>query len=184
MAVASGTRGVMTLSDLQASKEYLACSAKMRVFLTTLIENGFDYPAATAAGFNCKNPRVFSYAVRNWAKVRAALNLYLGHSEQDIFLDELQQTIRRAPKGSDRHVRALALYARMRFGVDTSGSDDSTGPVAATSKSETPRPGRDVRVPAGATPLADDVGVIRGYRLPSGDYVRLVDGAAEVHVRE
>jgi hypothetical protein len=173
MATVTKTRGVITLSDLQASPEYLACSSKMRLWLTTLIENGFDYPAATAAAFNCKNPRVFSYAVRNWTKVRAALNLYLGRSEQDAFLDDLQKTIRRAPAGSDRQVRAQALFARLKWNVSSPASDEPDAP--APSKHKTPEAASDSRIPAGATPLVDGSGVVRGYRTSDGQYVQMAN---------
>jgi hypothetical protein len=121
------TKNVITLAELQASPEFLACTPKMQTWLTTLIENQFDYIRATAAAFDCKNAQVFSYAVRSWPRIRAALNLYFGRSEQDQFLEDLAQTIRRAPKGSDRRVRAMALYARMKFGVN-----ENAEPEAAT----------------------------------------------------
>jgi hypothetical protein len=173
MATISQTRGFITLSDLQTSREYLACSSKMRHWLTILIENGFDYPAATAAAFDCKNPRVFSYAVRNWPKVRAALNLYLGRSEQEAFLDDLQKTIRRAPAGSDRQVRAQALYARLKWNVSSPASEEPETP--ANSKLKTPEAAPDSRIPAGATPLVDRSGVVRGYRSSDGQYVQLAN---------
>jgi hypothetical protein len=122
----SETKSAVSLAALQASPEYLACTPKMQVWLTTLIESNFDYKLATATAFNCKNLRqahVFSFAVRKWSVIRAALNLYLGRSEQDAFLEDLKETIRRAPKGSDRQVRAQALYARMKWGVSNPASD-------------------------------------------------------------
>jgi len=51
------TKGVITLAELQQSPEYVACSDKMKFWLVTLIENGFDYTAATAVAFTCKYPR-------------------------------------------------------------------------------------------------------------------------------
>jgi len=174
----SETKGVMTLDELKRSPEYAECSDKMKRWLVTLIENGFDYTAATATAFTCKYPEKFSHSVRKWPAIRVALNRYLGRSEQDVFLADLQETIRRAPKGSDRHVRALALYARMRFGVDTPGGEAEPQAPAATNKSEAPAKSKvvtDSRVPVGATALADKQGVIRGYRTPDGQYVQLAD---------
>jgi hypothetical protein len=136
-------KSVTTLHEFQATPEYLACTPKMQVWLTTLIESNFDYKLATATAYNCKNLRqahVFSYAVRKWPIIRAALNVYLGKSERDSFLEDLEQTIRRAPKGSDRQVRAQALYARMKFGVSTPDNDEPTSardPQTVTSKPET-----------------------------------------------
>jgi hypothetical protein len=128
--VTPDTKAAITFAEFQASKEYLACTPKMQVWLTTLIESNFDYKLATATAFNCKNLRqahVFSYAVRKWPIIRTALNLYLGLSEQDVFMADLQETIRRAPKGSDRHVRALALYARLKFGVAEGSAEPQQG---------------------------------------------------------
>lgn len=131
------TKNVMTLEELKLSPEYAACSDKMKLWLQTLIASDWNYTAATVSAFQCKSTRqaqMFSYAVRKWPVVRAALNLYLGLSERDVFLEDLQQTIRRAPKGSDRRVRALALYARMKFGVNENAEPE------AADENETPQP--------------------------------------------
>jgi hypothetical protein len=132
----SETKGAISLAELQASTEYLACTPKMQVWLTTLIQSNFDYKLATVKAFNCKNLRqahIFSYAVRKWPVIRAALNLYLGRSEQDVFLADLQETIRRAPKGSVAQVRAQALYARLKFGVSTPDSEPEPEAETGTS---------------------------------------------------
>jgi hypothetical protein len=132
-AVNSETKSAMTLDELQQTPEYAACSDKMKLWLQTLISSDFNYKLATATAFNCKNLRqahVFSFAVRKWPVVRAALRLYLGLSEQDVFLEDLAQTIRRAQKGSVAQVRAQALYARLKFGVST--PDSESEPIAAS----------------------------------------------------
>ena len=106
---------VLTADELKQTPEFLACSPKMRVWLLALLENGFDYPAASAAAFNCTFPEKFGYAVRNWPAVRAALAVVFRWSDRDVMLDEIKRDIRRAPVGSDRRVRAQAIYARLRY---------------------------------------------------------------------
>jgi hypothetical protein len=142
--MAQESKRTMTFDELKQSPEYAACSDKMKLWLQTLISSDFNYTLATVTAFQCKSTRqaaMFSYAVRNWAKVRAALNLYLGRNEQDVFLEDLAQTIRRAPKGSVAQVRAQALYARMKFGVSTPDNDEPTparDQQTVTNKSEAP----------------------------------------------
>jgi hypothetical protein len=169
-ALKSETKTALTLAELQASPEYLVCSPKMQVWLTTLIQSNFDYKLATATAYNCKNPRqahVFSFAVRKWPVVRAALSLYLGRSVQDVFLEDLKETIRRAPKGSDRQVRALALYARMKWGVSSPASDEPEAEPAPVIP--------DPRVPADHLEVWSDpkTGVVIGYRAVNGEAVKL-----------
>jgi hypothetical protein len=106
---------VLTADELKQTPEFLACSPKMRVWLLALLENGFDYTAASAAAFNCTFPEKFGYAVRNWPAVRAALAVVFRWSDRDVMLDEIKRDIRRAPVGSDRRVRAQAIYARLRY---------------------------------------------------------------------
>ena len=168
------TKSAMTLEEFKLTPEYAACSDKMKLWLVTLIENGFDYTAATASAFDCTYPRVFSYAVRNWAKVRAALNLYLGRSEQDVFLDELQKTIRRAPLGSDRQVRAQALYARLKWNVQSPASEEPEAPATSISKSKALAPA-DPRIPPDHLEVWSDpkTGVAIGYRAADGTPVKL-----------
>jgi hypothetical protein len=175
----SETKGPITLAELQASPEYLACTPKMQVWLTTLIESNFDYKLATATAFNCKNLRqahVFSYAVRKWPVIRAALNLYLGRSEQDVFLEDLKETIRRAPKGSVAQVRAQALYARLKFGVSEGSAEPEAKSESPAAAVESKAPVSESRIPAGAYPLYDKTsGALQGYRTTDGQYIRLAD---------
>jgi hypothetical protein len=68
----------------------------------------------------------------------------------------------------------LALFARIKFGVSPDSDDEPDASVVAENK--TPQTvALDSRVPAGATALADDQGVIRGYRAADGNYVQLAD---------
>jgi hypothetical protein len=180
----AGGKGLMPLDTWKESPEFNACTAKMKLWLLTLIESGGDYTAATIKAYECKSPRqaqVFSYSVRNWARIKDSLNLYLGKTPLDVLLEDVIANLRRAEPGSVSAQRLLAQRERLvRLALGLTPSKEADEDAA---ESEISRPSPDVRVPAGATPLADDAGVIRGYRLPSGDYVRLIDGAVEVDVR-
>jgi len=115
----AGLKPVMSLAEFQTSLEFLACTEKAQRWLVALVESNLDYRAATLSVYS-KTPRqaqILSYAVRKWPSVRRALNLYLGRTDKDAFLEDLQTTIRRAPEGSVARVKAMALYARMKFGV-------------------------------------------------------------------
>jgi hypothetical protein len=125
----------LSLAELQASREYLTCSAKMQVWLTALVTNGFKYTDATVAAFDCKDresARVFSYAVRNWPKIRAALNLYLGKSEREILLDKVRAALRHTEAGGIAEQRLLAQEERLLFGGTTPAEDDETPKPKAT----------------------------------------------------
>jgi hypothetical protein len=119
----------LTIAELQVSQEYITCSAKMQVWLTELVTNGFKYTDATVAAFDCKDresARVFSYAVRNWPKIRAALNLYLGKSEREILLDKVRAALRNAEAGGIAEQRLLAQEERLLFGGTLPAEDDET----------------------------------------------------------
>jgi hypothetical protein len=173
----------LTLAALQASPEYIACSPKMQVWLTTLITNGFQYTDATVAAYpTCKSretARVFSHAIRHWPKIQAALNLYLNKSEREILLDKVRNAIRNAEAGSIAEQRLLAQEERLLFG-GTPDAEDDNEPTTENPKPQTIDCGVTAapatsRVPVGATPLVDAEGVVRGYRTADGQYVQLAD---------
>jgi hypothetical protein len=171
----------ITLDELKRTEEFRRLRPKMAnwviVYIQGHITTGFfDHRAATKAAYVCANDesaRVFGHRLKQNPKVRAVVALYLRKSPRELLLEEVQQHLAACDPGSVAGQRLLAQKERLLFGTD---------PATFEEADET-QPSPDVRVPAGATPLADDVGVIRGYRLPSGDYVRLVDGAAEIDGR-
>jgi hypothetical protein len=131
------TKALLTIEQLRQSPEFLACTAKAQTWIIALVESGsrFDYKAATLAAYDCKSPRqaqIFSHAIRKWPSIRRVLALYLGLSEKDQFLEDLQQTIRHAPEGSIAKVKAMSLFARLKFCVGEDGA-----PEAAASKTPT-----------------------------------------------
>jgi hypothetical protein len=126
--MATATAGVITLAELQQSAEYQACSVKQKLWLDTLLQNGFDYTHATCAAFDMKSERngaIYSYAVRRSPEVRAALNLFLhGGDERAIFIEGLRETIRRSKEGSTAKLRAQSLYASLVFKVKDEAADE------------------------------------------------------------
>ena len=94
---------IITLEEFQTTSEFEACTPKMRLFLVTLIESDFDYTLATLTAFQSKSrsqAQRFSHAVRNWPKIRVALNLYFGKTPFEILLDQVEQNLRKAKPGS------------------------------------------------------------------------------------
>ena len=112
-----GDKTKLTTADFHTSKEYLACTPKQRVWVDTFLATQ-DATVATQTAYTVtgESARTLTYAVRDSHNVRAAVNAALGRSEQEAFLEEIQRDIRRAPAGSDRRVRAMAMYARMKWG--------------------------------------------------------------------
>jgi hypothetical protein len=100
----------MTLDEFKQTPEFDACSDKVKLWLVTAIENGFDYTAATRAAFTAKDPQKFSYAVRNWPAVQAALNVWRGMSPFDIWFGAAQKA-GRSKKTSIAQIQALKMQA-------------------------------------------------------------------------
>ena len=139
--MATITEGVITPTEFQQSAVYGKCSVKQRLFLDTLIANGFDYIHATQTAFDMKNARnaaIYSYAVRRSPEVRAALNLFLhGGDERAVFIEELKESVRRSKPGSTAKLRAQALYASMVFKVKDEAAnepDDAEEPAIPTAR--------------------------------------------------
>lgn len=183
----------LTLSAFQASSEYRACRPKSQAWLTALVTNGFDYAAATAAAYpTCKThekARVVSYAVRNWPKIVAALNLYLGRTPLDVAKVQRQKTIKQlvrevrlqlkhAEPGSIAGQRLTSQLTSLLLGTKSEVEDDE--PTAENSKPQPVLAGHsDVQIyprsePAIAPPLRFQVDEIvlqdsKTYRVTSVD---------------
>src|SRR5665213_1255787 len=138
-------KSMMTLDELKQTPEYADCSDKMKLFLVTLIENGFNYTAATRAAFKTKDPAKYSWAVRNWPAVRHALNVYRGWSAFDIWMDAVQRASRNR-KVTIAQLQALKLQSDA-MGWNSDGLDQRLHgkpippiqPAAAISKPQAPR---------------------------------------------
>jgi hypothetical protein len=179
----------LTFEQLRAEPVFRDLTPRQQKMIETFIASNGDRLQAVQSAYNAKSAevaRVMAYEFFASHKVVACLTAYFQDDPLEVFKRDLRRAMT-SKKLTVAQVQAMKIYCDVHgWGSkslpDLHGRDAKPDEDAAVS--ETPRPDRDVRVPAGATPLADDAGVIRGYRLPSGDYVRLVDGAAEVHVRE
>ncbi|MBZ5662393.1 MAG: hypothetical protein LAO08_18480 [Acidobacteriia bacterium] len=163
-----GSKGLIPLNQWKLSPEFAACTAKQQAFLLALIETQ-DFTKAVLAAYGSKNARqaqIFSYAVREVASVKAALNVYLGKSPLDVLYEEVVSNLKHAEPGSVAASRFLAQKERLLLGLAPAKDDDEV---------ETPRPATDSRIPTGAMPLVDSSGVVRGYRTADGQYVQLAN---------
>lgn len=133
-------------ANFHASKEYLALNDKQRVWVDIFVATQ-DAALATQTAYSPATVvygKLLQYKIEATARIRAALNRYLGRSEEEVFLDEVQETMRRAPKGSDRQVRAQALYARLKYDIRPDAADPEPAQVppaaAPAPKVATPAP--------------------------------------------
>jgi hypothetical protein len=160
----SDTRKPMAANEWHATKEYLGCSAKQKLWLDTLVSNGFDYTAATVAAFECKsvkNAQIFSHAVRRARVVKVALNLYLRKTELDCDIEETFRQYQRAEPGSVAAQRLWSQLLRLKYGVR---SEIEAEPEAAKAP----------QVPERATVYYDrNSGKVVGYRTADGVDVQL-----------
>lgn len=168
----AGSKGLMSLDEWKRSPEFRACTDKMQRWLLAVIETDGDYTKATLTAYECKSPRqaqIFSYAVRDVPRVKAALDLYLGKTPLDVLLEEVNDGIRHADRHTVSYQRLCAQKERLLRQIL------GLAPVKDDDEPEIPRPAgqQDSRVPAGATPLIDGNGVVRGYRTADGQYVQL-----------
>jgi hypothetical protein len=164
----SHTRKPLAVDEWHASKEYLQCSVKQRLWLGALVSNGFDYTAATVAAFGCKsvkNAQIFSYAVRRARAVKAALNLYLRKTELDCDIEETFKQYQRAEPGSVAAQRLWSQLLRLKYGVRAELEADDSQPEPAKADSRIPPDYLEV--------FQDKAGVVIGYRAANGEAVKL-----------
>lgn len=166
-------KGVMTLAELQQTPEYADCSDKMKLWLGTLFENGFDYVAATAAAFTCKDPQAFSSSVRQWPAVRAVLNVYRGLSAFDIWMEDVQRASR-SRRTTTAQIQALKMQADA-MGWNAEGPDARLRQATAPAR---PKPSSD----AGLREAESVGGPAAPKRFKVGDRVVEKDDQGVVHV--
>jgi hypothetical protein len=120
----------MSKEHFQKSREFLALTPRQRTWLTTLIDTQ-DIAQATRVAYGTKADAyeaMLTRKIESSPRVIAALNLFYGRSEKEVFLSELDRTIRRL-SGAPR-VAALQLKARLQF------SRDSESPVEPGKESD------------------------------------------------
>jgi hypothetical protein len=114
-------KGVITHREFHESREYLALTAKQRVWIDSFIASQ-DAALATRTAYQSESTsysKLFTYKMEANSRIQAALNLFFGRSPREVFLQELEKDIRRSPKGSIARIQAQNLYARMAFGDET-----------------------------------------------------------------
>lgn len=168
-ALKAGSKGLMPLDQWKRSPEFRACTDKQQRWLLAVIETDGDYTAATLAAYGSKNARqaqIFSYAVRDVARVKAALDIYLGKMPLDVLLDDVNRNLRRAEKGSVAASRLLAQKERLLGLAPVRDDDEPEAP-------EAPAPA-DPRIPDDALKVwVDRNNVVIGFRDANGQDVRL-----------
>jgi hypothetical protein len=171
---------MLTLEVFRQTPEYIECSDKVRLWLVALVENGFDYTAATRTAFTAKDPVKYGHAVRNWPTVRAALAVYREMSAFDIWVADVQRASRRK-NTTIAHIQALKLRAdAMGWNAEGLSARLNAKPAAAIAKPQA------VRIPP-ADPSAPKVFKV-GDRVTERDedgvlhvgIVRAVDASGQI----
>ncbi len=109
----------LTQEEFHATKEYLACTIKQRTWLDTFLVTG-DPIAATRAACPTASElslKVLVTTIQGNMHVRQALQVAEGLTELEAFIQETKRTMDRSRIGSESHIRAMALYARLKFGT-------------------------------------------------------------------
>jgi hypothetical protein len=153
MATATQNQNVITTNEFHVSKEFLALTEKQRIWIDSFIESQ-DAELATRTAYKSGSDvymKLFTYRIEANPRIVAALNLFYGRSPREAFLQELQQDIRRSPKGSIARIQAQNLYARMAFG------SDSENPTVPSTETETSMQ----QFPIGAVIVQDDKKISR-----------------------
>jgi hypothetical protein len=170
ITIKPGTKGVITLTNFMATPEFLACAVKQRRWLEALIESNFDYAAATSTAFDCsthRNTVLYSYSVRRQPHIIAALNVYLGKSEREIDLEEVERHLRKAEPGSVAAQRLIAAKLRLKYDLKPEVIDEPQSAAPAVHRFHV----GDIAIRADRTKLrvtaVDDEGrVTEGDPLP------------------
>jgi hypothetical protein len=117
MVVETANTGVMSLAEFQATREFLALTAKQRDWFTAYVETG-DARLATERAYESKAPNLLTFQVQANARIVAALNRFFGVSPRDAFLKELSRTIQK--ESGMAKVHAQRLYAKLVFAAEES----------------------------------------------------------------
>jgi hypothetical protein len=128
-AVEPVIKGGISWEEFVASPEYKRLTPPQKVWVVCFFASGDPFFAARLA-FNCSseiNVRNMARQTERSPRIVAALNLYRGKTEREIFLQELEKTIRASEDGSVAKVRAMSLYARLKFDVQTPDEPAESG---------------------------------------------------------
>jgi hypothetical protein len=130
--------GSISFAELVRSPQYKRLTPSQKFWFIAYLASGDEVFAARLA-FHCRselNTRNLARQTSKSPRVRAAINLYCGKSEREIFLEELERTIRASADGSVAKVRAMSLYAKLKFDIadEPEAKDASKNPPEPTPK--------------------------------------------------
>jgi hypothetical protein len=151
-AVASIEPGKMKWEDFRQSAEWINLTPAQQAWLVSFFASD-DIMYATRVAFpNCaeRNRRSMAWQIERTPRIVAASNLWRGRTEKEIFLQELEKTIRASEDGSVAKVRAMSLYARLKFDLETLAEPEESG-------KKTPAASAELRFKVGDPIIVDGV---------------------------
>lgn len=178
MATAVSTR--MTFDEVRQTQMFRRKSAKLRLAAETYEKNGHDIVHATMTAFNCAsehNANILSYEVRK--KLQPIFDLLYGRDERELRAELIalaKKQLASCEPGSVASQRFLSQIERLSLGgAMTEPEQRDAKAKKAKPSMKTPKvpSAPEPRVPEGCTPLVDAQGIVKGYRTPGGEYVRL-----------
>jgi hypothetical protein len=114
------------LAEIRTTAAWGALTAKQAIFCERYIQSGadrgvYDVQVAMKAAYNTSSERnltCLTYEVLANRRVRDVLAIHFNQSARDLFLADLEKSIRRE-KGMTK-IQAQKLYAKIAFGVEDS----------------------------------------------------------------
>jgi hypothetical protein len=128
-AVASIEPGKMKWEEFRQSAEWINLTPAQQAWLVSFFATNDAMYATRVAFPNCaeRNRRSMAWQIERVPRIVAAMNLWRGKTEREIFLQELEKTIRASEDGSVAKVRAMSLYARLKFDLETPDAPEEPG---------------------------------------------------------
>jgi hypothetical protein len=121
--------GGISWAEFESTTQWKRLTPAQKFWFIAYLASGDEVFAARLA-FHCRselNTRNLARQTSKSPRVVAALNVYRGKSEREVFLEELERTIRASEDGSVAKVRAMSLYARLKFDIaDEPEAKDAT----------------------------------------------------------
>jgi len=169
----------LTIEQLRAEQVFVELTPKQKTLVENYISTNGDRVKSVLAAYETKseqNARVLAYELFSSPRVVACLAAYF----QSDPLESFKADVRKAyanKKLTIAQVSAMKLHAEIN-GWTSASLPNWRDAAEPTPKTKNPEATSDNRIPAGATPLVDAAGTVRGYRTTDGSYVRLTDEVA------
>jgi hypothetical protein len=176
----------MTALELTQTREFSVLSVRQGIWVLSYVQHFLDTGICdpmppTKMAYKCKSDetaRSFGYQVQANPKIRLVLHRFFGDNSQhaiaktdrERLIATIRKQLRAAEPGSIAASRFVAQLERLLLGESDQPerAKDSQIEIDSTSAPNS-------RIPEGATPLADENGVVRGYKTADSQYVRLCD---------